>query len=364
MEAYVKGKVGGEGTDLNSATPGTDADGNKIANDDNQFTNAVLGATVGLATNSGSNPVGLYAKGEIGVEGFFGSSNPVDSFVPVTATDCGFLGTGTTDCGETNPNHQMDGTASLKGLAFVLQTTAGVRLGSVRLGAGLNLNYRGYLDSLAPVSRTDQDGNDVVSSGQAEINNTLSPIGFNFEAEYLTPKARANTGGLGLSAELRLNPFGNTEAFDGGDQIGLISLTSPTTNTQITGALTYYFKTKGASDEGLTDAQIEELRARAEVDQKADLTKILAAIAKDKDITVETLLAQSDLKTVDVVVTTEEVHGQSGEAIDMRLNGQPALTFMKYYHVTYTDNSSSAPGHSDADKAITKDELIKVLTGE
>jgi hypothetical protein len=364
MGAYVKAKVGGEGTDLNSAPKLTDEDGKKIANDDNQFTNAVLAATVGLATDSGPNPIGLYAKGEIGVEGFFGSSNSVDSFVPVTATDCGFLGTGTTDCGEVNPNHQMDGTAALHGLAFVLQATAGGRFGPVRAGAGVNFNYRGYLDSLAPVSRTDQDGNDVPSSGQAEIKNTLSPIGFNFEAEYLTPKARANTGGSGFSAEVRFNPWGNTEAFDGGDQIGPITLTSPTTNLQVTGAYTYYFGTKGASDDSLSATQLDELRARAEKDEKADLTKTLAEIAKDQDITVEALLAQAELKAVDVVVTTEEVHGQSGEAVAMRSYGQPSLTFVKYYYATYTDDALSAPGHADADKAITKDELVTVLKSE
>lgn len=365
VEAYVKGKVGGEGTDLNSAPPLTDADGKKIANDDNQFTNAVLGATVGavLTDSAPEKPVGWYAKGEIGLEGFFGSSNKVDSFTVVTAQDCGFLGTGTTDCGAIKD--QMDGTASLHGLAFVLQATGGLRAGPVRLGGGVNFfNYRGYIDSLAPVSHKDQDNNVIVSKDQAEIRNTLSPIGFNLEAEYLTPSARANTGGWGFGVQGRLNPWGSTEVYDDGDQDGLINLTSHTTNLQIAGAATYYFGAEGASDAPLSATQLEELRARAEKDEKAALTETLEKIAKDKDITVADLLAQAELKEVNVVVQTEAVHGQEGEAVAMRAYGQPSLTFVKYYYATYTDDAVSAPGHADADKAITKDELVTVLKGE
>lgn len=362
MGAYVTGKIGGEHTDLNSAPPLTDADGKKIANDDNRFTNAVVGATVGLATDSGPKPVGLYAKGEIGIEGFFGSSNEVDSFVTVTATDCGFLGTGTTDCGSIKD--QMEGTARLHGLAFVLQATGGGHFGPVRVGGGVNFNLRGYIDSLAPVSHKNQDGDDIVSKDQAEINKTLSPIGFNLEAEYLTPSARANTGGWGLGMQGRLNPWGATEVYDDGDEDGLITLTSPTENIQVTFAGTYYFPTKGASDDALSAAQLEALRARAEDDEKADLTKTLEKIAKEKDITVEELRARAELSDVDVVVQTEEVHGQKGEAVAMRSYGQPSLTFMKYYYVTYTNDATSAPGHADADQSITKDELVTVLKGE
>lgn len=372
MGLFVKLKAGGDHTNLNAAPPLTDADGNPKANDDTELSSVVVGAAVGVGTNPGPKPVGLFAEAELGFEYFNSFANPLDSYTPPTLTDCGVFANGDTECYDLG--HAMDGSSQLSGFTLPgLAVRGGVRLGPVKVGVGAELDYRMYLQgddakkddgSHAPVSRKDQDGNDIPSKDQVALNNTFFPVALSVSAEFLSDKARANQGGFAAELDLRYSGLGTTSAYDDGDQIGPIELPG-TENLQVAGAVRYYFPVKGASNaDGLSDAQMEALRARAEKDEQKELDSLLAAEAKKQGITVTQLLAKCELKSASVSVTTETVHGQSGEPIDMRAYGEPSLTFYKYYYVVDTNDITSHPEAAVSGKSVTEAELIKILSCE